>query len=200
MLVEQWMSKKLVTARRSEAIGEAQRALTRYGIRQLPVVERGRLIGIVTDRDLRSAPPEARKVQDVMSFDPRTVEAVESIDSAAHLMRTWKVNALPVVRKGKLAGVITTSDLLDAFVALTGAAEPSYRLVIVPAARSRLRSIGQVIEETHSEVRWLRETGKGKSRQAHARIVTKDVDSVVTALEAAGHAVIATVTSAAPRA
>lgn len=198
MLVEQWMSKKTVTARRSDSVGEAQRALTRHAIRQLPVVERGRLIGIVTDRDLRSAPPEARKVQDVMSFEPRTVDAAESIDSAAHLMRTWKVNALPVVRKGKLAGVITTSDLLDAFIALSGAAEPSYRLVIVPAARSRLRSIGHVIEGTHSEVRWLRETGKGRSRQAHARVVTNDVDSVVTALEAAGHAVIATVTSKAP--
>ncbi len=195
MLVEDWMSKKPLTARRSTSIAEAQRVLAKNRIRQLPVTERGRLLGIVTDRDLRSAPAEAKRVEDVMSFDPQTIDELESVDSAAHLLRSWKINALPVTRKGKFIGVLTTSDVLDAFIAFSGVAEPSYRVVVIPAKRSSVDSLKDIVAGTHSEVRWLRERRKGRGREVHIRTVTRDIDAVVTALEAAGHTVSCTVTS-----
>ena len=107
--------------------------LSKNRIRQLPITERGRLLGVVTDRDLRSAPADAARVEDVMSFDPQTIDVLESVDAAAHLLRSWKVNALPVMRGARLVGILTTTDVLDAFVAFSGVAQPSYRLVVVPA-------------------------------------------------------------------
>lgn len=200
MLVRDWMTRKPLTVRRTQSVAEAQRLLVKHRMRQLPVVERGRLLGIVTDRDLRAAPPEARVVGDVMSFEAQTIDANESVDAAAHMLRTWKVNALPVVRGGKLEGILTTTDILDAFVAFSGVAEPSYRLVIVPARRAKLRSVEAVLEATHAEVRWIRESGKGKAREVHARVVAPKIEDVVTALEAAGHMVSGTVTSPAVKA
>lgn len=195
MLIEDWMTRRPVCVRRSLSVQEAQRLLAKHRFRQLLVTERGKLIGIVTDRDLRAAPGDARSVGDVMSYDPESVSCTESVDAAAHLLRSWKVNALPVVRGQKLVGVITTSDVLDAFVAFTGVAEPSYRLVVVPRKGAAAESLRPIIEATHSEVRWLRDRGKGRGREVHARVVTRDIESVEQAIEAAGHSVSCTVTS-----
>jgi acetoin utilization protein AcuB len=195
MLVEDWMSRKPVSVRRSTTLSEAQRQLAKHRFRQLVVTERGRMIGIVTDRDLRAAGSDAKRVGDVMSFDPETIAASDSVDSAAHMLRSWKVNALPVMRDRKLVGVITTSDVLDAFVALSGVTEPSYRVVIVPRKGATLDAVRAAIEGTHSEVRWLRERGKGRAREVQSRVVTKDIESVVIALEAEGHSVSCTITS-----
>ncbi len=195
MLVEDWMSKKPLTARRSTSIAEAQRVLAKNRFRQLPVTERGRLLGVVTDRDLRAAPEEAKRVEDVMSFDPQTIDVLESVDSAAQLLRSWKINGLPVMRGSKLVGMLTTTDVLDAFVAFSGVAEPSYRVVVIPAKRSKVDSLRHIIADTHAEVKWVRETRRNRSREVHVRVVTRDIDEVVTALEAAGHTVSCTVTS-----
>lgn len=195
MLVEDWMSRKPVCVRRATTLSEAQRELAKHRFRQLLVTERGRLIGIVTDRDLRAAGTDAKRVGDVMSFDPETIAASDSVDSAAHMLRSWKVNALPVMRERKLVGVISTSDVLDAFVALSGVAEPSYRVIIVPRKGAALDAVRAVIEGTHSQVRWVRERGKGRGREVQARVVTNDIESVVLALEAEGHSVSCTITS-----
>lgn len=195
MLVEDWMSKKPLTARRTTSIAEAQRMLSKNRVRQLPVTERGRLLGIVTDRDLRAAPADAVRVEDVMSFDPQTIDHLESVDAAAHLLRSWKINALPVMRGAKLVGVLTTTDVLDAFVAFSGVAQPSYRLVVVPAKRSSVDSMAEIVKGTHSEVRWIRERRARGAREVQLRVATRDIEAVVTALEAAGHSVSCTVTS-----
>lgn len=195
MLIEDWMTRKPVCVRRSMAIAEAQRLLAKHRFRQLLVTERGKLIGVVTDRDLRAAPPDAARVGDVMSYDPETIASTESVDAAAHMLRSWKVNALPVMCKQKLVGVISTSDVLDAFIAFTGVAEPSYRLVVVPRKGAAAEALRPIIEATHSEVRWLRERGKGRNREVHVRVVTRDIESVEMALEAAGHSVSCTITS-----
>jgi acetoin utilization protein AcuB len=195
MLVEDWMSKKPLTTRRTTTIAEAQGMLSKNRIRQLPVTERGRLVGIVTDRDLRSAPADAARVEDVMSFDPQTIDVLESVDAAAHLLRSWKINALPVTRGAKLVGILTTTDVLDAFVAFSGVAEPSYRLVVVPAKRSSVESMAEIVRGTHSEVRWIRERRARGTREVQLRVATRDIEGVVTSLEAAGHSVSCTVTS-----
>ncbi len=195
MLVEDWMSKKPLTVRRSTSIAEAQRILAKNRFRQLPVTERSRLLGVVTDRDLRAAPDEAKRVEDVMSFDPQTIDVLESVDSAAHLLRSWKINGLPVMRGTKLVGILTTSDVLDAFVAFSGVAEPSYRVVVVPTTRSTVNSLRRIVADTHSEVKWVRETRRRRPREVHMRVVTRDIDAVEAALEAAGHTVNCTVMS-----
>ncbi len=196
MLVRDWMSTNLKTVRCGDELAVAREMLAKERIRQLPVLRRGRLDGIVTDRDLRSAPAPARCVEDVMAHRLHTVTSDDSVDSAAHLLRTWKINAVPVVDGGKLCGILTTTDILDAFVAFSGVAEPSYRLAIEPKRGSRTNSLRKIIEDHRGKVCWLRSSGSGKERRVHTRVIADDVDAVVQGLEAVGHVVDCVVASA----
>ncbi len=198
VLVKDWMTENVVTVRCRDPLGAARSLLMKHRIHQLPVLRNGKVAGIVTDRDLRSAPNEARQVEDVMTHKPQTTAVDESVDSVAHLLRSWRINALPVVTAGKLVGVISTSDVLDAFVAFSGVAEPSYRLVILPAKGSRSDAVRDIVERHHGEIRWLRSQGSGRSRELHLRLVSHDVDLILDALRAAGHSISLLVASASP--
>lgn len=101
------------------------------GCRQLPVLDDNRLVGIVTDRDIRLAmnsPLTLRdriedemllhslKAADCMTPDPMTIDVHESAVLAADLLRTYKFGALPVLEQGRLVGIVTVSDILQAFI------------------------------------------------------------------------------------
>jgi acetoin utilization protein AcuB len=104
----------------------------------------GRLVGIVTDRDLRDAfpsvfesvepsgrrrqpagvDPETIPVEDVMTRDVLTLSAEAFVSDAARIMRRERVGAVPMVDGGRLVGILTRSDVLDAFVELSRSAVP----------------------------------------------------------------------------
>ncbi len=105
--------------------------LHKHNIRELPVVEHGELIGIVTDRDLREVAPsypvfrdqqEIRyhlqnlKVARAMTVDPLKISPESSLLEAAKLLQTYRIGALPVVENGRLVGIISVTDLLKAFI------------------------------------------------------------------------------------
>lgn len=98
------------------------------GFRRLPVLQQGRLVGVVTDRDLRLATNsplvlsekwysefilESIKVKACMTPDPITIGPDASVLAAAQLMRQKKIGGLPVVEAGALVGIVTVTDLLD---------------------------------------------------------------------------------------
>jgi acetoin utilization protein AcuB len=105
-----------------------------HRINQLPVVANGRLVAVITDRDLRDAwtlIPKATSqtrqertrvdsdkipVEAVMTREVLTVSSRDSLETAAELMRTKRIGALPVVAQARLEGIITRSDILDAFL------------------------------------------------------------------------------------
>ncbi len=88
--------------------------------RSLPVLDEGTLVGIITDRDIRehAGRLEDTKVALAMTKEVMTVKPDTSIWDAARLMIDHKVGGLPVVEDGQLVGIVTTIDLLKAFVAL----------------------------------------------------------------------------------
>jgi acetoin utilization protein AcuB len=105
----------------SITVGEAYGIMKDNGFRHLPVVEGGQLVGIisVTDVGRFGATIPAimeRSVADSMTRDPLTIAPTEPIESAAAQMGLHKVNCLPVVADGRLIGIVTTYDLLDALV------------------------------------------------------------------------------------
>jgi len=112
------MTTNPVTVSPEESINDAFHLLLQHRFRQAPVVEDGKLIGIVTDRDLRMAifqtyVESSLTVRDVMRFDPVTVSVDEKIEEAARIICDKKFNALPVVSiSGDLMGIITTTDIL----------------------------------------------------------------------------------------
>ncbi len=137
-LIEDWMKTVLHTVKPHDSVAHARAILEEYRINQLPVVVNEKLVGIVTDRDLRDAPqavqvsaatagkgeaeppPESSDipVETVMSDAVLTLGPRDSVEKAARLMRRERVGALPIVDKGHLVGILTRSDVLDAFVAL----------------------------------------------------------------------------------
>jgi acetoin utilization protein AcuB len=130
MLVNEWMTHDPVTASSETTLGEAQRLMHERRCRHLPVVEGGRLVGLVSDRDLRSALPSAagivageavaaalgRPVGQIMSRDLLTIPSRQPVEEAARTLHEARIGALPVVDAGRLVGIVTVDDLLRAFL------------------------------------------------------------------------------------
>lgn len=132
--VKNWMGRPAVTITADAACREAIDLMKARTIRHLPVVDQGRLVGIVTDRDLRHVlldPAiqdrlgqaveilESRTVRDVMTWAVISVGPQTGLRQAARLMYEQKIGALPVVHAGRVVGVLTERDVLRAFAALT---------------------------------------------------------------------------------
>jgi acetoin utilization protein AcuB len=102
-------------------VEEAYTTMKRLGFRHMPVVDKGRLVGIISTTDvgrLGATIPElmARNVAHAMTPDPLTISPEATIEVAAAQMGLKKINCLPVVSEGRLVGIVTTYDLLDALV------------------------------------------------------------------------------------
>jgi acetoin utilization protein AcuB len=193
------MSKDLETVRPDQPVGEARALLEKNRIRQVPVLRRGTLVGIVTHRDLCATSDEAAKIADVMTHSLHTVAPDDTVEHAARLLRWWKFNALPVVQAKKLVGIVSTTDILDAFLCLSAAGEPSYQLVLnPPPGKVDVPPLCALIERSHGDVKSLQMHGRGSGREVHLRVVTPSIDEVTTALEAANFEVLRVVSSMQP--
>lgn len=140
-LVADIMTPNPVTVTPRNAIRTAINLMREGGYRRLPVVDRGRLVGIITDRDLRRAANSPFVVREqwydnfildhievgsCMTPNPLTIEPSAPIAEAAQLMRNHKIGGLPVVADGQLVGIITETDLLNFLIELlTAEAEPA---------------------------------------------------------------------------
>jgi acetoin utilization protein AcuB len=112
------MTANPVTVTPSDTLGKAKALMDAGGFRRLPVIEGGKLVGIITERDLRSHSGylDATKVNGAMTPAPMTVPSHSSVQDAARLMLEHKVGGMPVVDNDRLVGVVTTSDLLRALL------------------------------------------------------------------------------------
>ena len=166
MFVSQTMSKNLITAGSDMTIFEAKKIMTENDIRHLPIIDAaGKLLGIVTDRDIRDAMPSAlvKKVDydltlakimnypvgDIMTRNPLTIYAYYTIQDSLLMMQKKKVGALPVIDKeGQLKGILSTSDLLRAFVKIMNIDEPGCLLcIIVKEKQGQMKKIVDIITE-----------------------------------------------------
>lgn len=116
--VGHWMSSNPVVALPDEKLSMLQERMREGNIRCAPVLENGHLIGIVTDRDIRGHMGRLDKVEAryAMTANPLTVEPTTPVHDAARVLIEKKIDALPVVENGRLVGVMTSSDILRAFL------------------------------------------------------------------------------------
>ena len=136
MLVKNWMSKNVVTIDANDAMQDAMRVLKEHGIRMLPVMKKGKLVGIVTDRDLKKASASDAttldihellylltkiKVKDIMTRDPIAVPPDYTVEETAQVLLDGKISGAPVVDDyGQVVGIITQTDLFRVLISLTG--------------------------------------------------------------------------------
>jgi len=136
MLVKDWMSKDPITINDDTSMMKAIHLMKQNRFRRLPVLQEGRLVGIVSDRDLKEASPSKAttldvhelyyllselQVKDIMTRDPITVAPDDTVEHAAQLMLENTISGLPVTdEKGAVVGILTQSDVFRAFIHITG--------------------------------------------------------------------------------
>ena len=136
MLVKNWMSKNVITVDVDASMQNATMLMKMHGIRMLPVVKHGELVGVITDRDLKKASASDAtsleihellflltqiKVKDIMTKAPVTVTPDWTIEETAELLLKHKISGVPVVGgKKAIAGVITQTDVFRVLISLAG--------------------------------------------------------------------------------
>ena len=120
MQIVNLMTSDPVTIDSHENLSKAKSIMDAGHFRRVPVVEDGRLVGILTERDLREYTGylESTRVNAAMRTALVTVTPYGTVEDAARLMLKHKIGGLPIVAEGKLVGIVTTSDLLRAFLAV----------------------------------------------------------------------------------
>lgn len=145
MFVRDYMSVDPVTIGPEDAVGQALELMDAHSIRRLPVVQNGKIVGLVTNSDLLKASPSPVtslsiheinylypmiKIKEVMTKDIVTVSPDAVIEQAAVVMRENGVGTLVVAEEGKLLGLITESDLFKAFIDIFGFEYSGARLAV----------------------------------------------------------------------
>ncbi|NLU36410.1 MAG: CBS domain-containing protein [Clostridiales bacterium] len=161
MFVKTKMTTNPFTVDADQTIPEAHELMAQHNVKRLPVMHKGKLVGVVSKTDIdRYTPSKATslsmgeitylltntKIKQIMSKDLVTISPDALLEEAATLMRDNKVSFLPVVdKKGRLVGIITESDIFDSFIELLGFREYGTRLTIEatdePGIMSNLTSI-----------------------------------------------------------
>jgi acetoin utilization protein AcuB len=134
-LVREWMTSKLITVSQNTPIRDAYWLMLDNKVRRLPVMDKERLVGIITMEDLRRAEPPTgmgldlvkitdvlskMTVRQVMTKDPMTIAPDASLMDAAQTMLDHSISALPAIEDEQLVGIITESDIFRAFVKMEG--------------------------------------------------------------------------------
>ena len=145
MKVSEIMTREPSTLAPTSTIGEAATIMRQDDCGSVPIVESGRLIGIITDRDIvvrvlaGGKDPKTTRVSDAMTADPVTVSPDTSVDEAQKVMADRQVRRLPVVEDGRLVGLVVIGQV---------------------ARRDSAKDVGQTLKEVSE---------KTSGRSSHAR-------------------------------
>ncbi len=136
MEIAKWMKHPVRSVKPLDSIQHAREVMVEHRINQLPVLANGRLVGVVSDRDLRDAfpsvlveptthptpDPKQVAVESVMTQNVLTLTPHDSVMAAAGLMRRERIGALPILDGARLVGILARSDLLEALISLESSA------------------------------------------------------------------------------
>ena len=168
MLVGERMTHPVISVGPDVPVMDALDMLRREHIRRAPVVENGKLVGIVSENDLRNASPGQATtlsvweinflvskitVRKVMSKAVITTGENTPIEEAARIMADQKVGSLPVLRDGKVVGIITETDIFKVMLEMLGARQKAVRVsLIVPNVAGEIASLSKAIFEVGGNI------------------------------------------------
>ncbi len=202
MLVRDWMTADPQTVTAATPVMEAMQQLRDGGYRRLPVVRDGKLVGIVTDRDLKEATPSKATslsvyelnyllskltIKEVMTAPVMTIGPEDAIEEAALLMETHRVSGLPVVDHGKLVGILTITDLLRAFVRFLGLREGGTRVTVdLPDEPGVLARAAEAAPPSNVVAVVTAGVSEGHRRRLVLRVAGEDAEGFPERLKAKG--------------
>ncbi len=145
MIVREFMTSEVFTVTPDDNIADTIALMREKKVNRLPVIENGQVVGIVTAGDLREVSPSPAStlsifeinylvaktsIREIANKKVISCRTDSNIEDAAILMREHHIGGLPVVDDGKLMGIITETDIFDAFLEIMGFRIPSQRFVI----------------------------------------------------------------------
>jgi len=198
MLVKNWMSKPAITVNADDVLVDAIKLLQKYEIHMLPVMVRNRLVGMVTDQDLKSADAPVSKsptspngmdrrlqkaVREIMTINPVTIFDNQTIEDAAEVLLVHKILGLPVINQAKeVVGIITKNDLLRFILTTIGMGKDgiqfAFELIDRPGCIKEVTDIMRDYGARVGTVFSTRERAQNGYRQAYIRIYEIDRPSL----------------------
>lgn len=147
MLIKNWMTKDVITVGPNTSMQSAMRLMQEHHIRTLPVMKKEKIVGVVTDLDIKRASASDAttlevhelhhllsklKVKEIMNTEPILVPFDYTIEEAAEIMTHNQILGMPVVeRKQHLVGVITKTDVFKALISLTGSGKKGVQFALL---------------------------------------------------------------------
>lgn len=159
MKIRDMMTRNPITVQPETLVLDARKIMKEKNIRRLPVVEKGKLVGIVTKYDLLEASPSSAtslsvyelnyllaklQVREIMTRDPVTVTPETPFEEALQIGKEKKIGSFPVVEKGKLVGITTESDILRYLIQALGIGKEGSRITIV-ASEGNLEEMNRML-------------------------------------------------------
>lgn len=208
------MRRGVVTVQRDECVDRAQTLMARHGFRHLPVLDGQRLVGVISEADLRGTFIRQRagscgtraergyfllpgvRVDEVMSTHPVCISPDADLEEAVRLLITRKIGCLPVVDEGRVVGIITQTDVLSVVTEILGLLESSSRIDVAlgndPCALERT---SEIIRRHHGKIISVgMSPGRGNApRVHHFRLKSCDVAPIAASLRRAGFRVVQSV-------
>jgi acetoin utilization protein AcuB len=206
MLVQDIMQTKVATATPDTSLTKVLRLLQGRGFRHVPVVDGGKLVGIISDRDVKQSIASAAMSAEgrerdrllerltagqIMTRPVRTIGPMFTVEDALKLMVTHRISAVPVTEGEGLVGLVTETDVLHLFARAMGVLEPSSRLdVLVREGDTGLGDVVRIVEASGARISSVITLGTvGGGREIVLRLATIDPGPATKALEAGGFTV-----------
>ncbi len=206
MIVKEIMGKSPITVKRRDTVKKAHRLMEDKCIRHLPVLDSDRVIGIVTESDIREAmaPKAGAKnsnsygfgnitVGSIMTTNPITVSPDTHVEDAAKLIYRNKIGGLPVINMGKLVGIITIMDILGVFIEMMGLLESSSRIDVVMRRDPKdFKEVSNIIKDNNINIISVGMTPYKKDKDMSTyffRLEACDTRPIVHAIKKSGYKV-----------
>ena len=205
MRIKDVMTRNPVTADSETLVLDAQKLMKENNIRRLPVVDKGKLVGIVTKHDLLEAAPSPAtslsvfelnyllakmKVKEIMKKNPVTITPDTPFEEALRLGQEKKIGAFPVVENGKLVGITTESDIIRFVTRVLGIKEEGSRITIegLGGKLGDLEKIVSVANQHHTVILSMISLPRPEKKDwmIVLRLKTNDPDPLVKDFKKAG--------------
>jgi acetoin utilization protein AcuB len=208
MFVGRRMTRTVITVSRDSSILHVRNLLREKNINQVPVVEGKKVVGIITDGDIRenSASPASTlsihelnyllsemKAGDIMTRNPATVSPETPVEEAARILNERKIGCLPVVKNDELVGIITTCDMLNVLLEVMGVGTPSSRIELsIASDMGEICNIAGIVKDMGLSIISMVSTlnrNDPETRFSVLRVNTDDIRELCKALRSAGYKV-----------
>jgi acetoin utilization protein AcuB len=189
MLIRDWMTKNVLSVTPDTSMMKASKILKEHDISRLPVVDaNNRVVGIVSDRDIKEASPSKAtsldvhelyyllseiKVKDIMTVDPVCAKPLDTVENAAVLMISKKIGGMPVVDDNNvLQGIITDSDIFEVLITITGVRYGGVQFAFeLPNTPGTLKPIVDTLREHNARIISILTSMEGPEKNKESRVV-----------------------------